>query len=40
LWSTEAYRDFLAMRREALAKRMNAFIGEKAGLVPGQDLMA
>lgn len=32
LWSTEAYRDFLAMRRVALAERMNEFIGEKAGL--------
>lgn len=32
LWSTEAYRDFLAMRRAALAERMNAFIREKAKL--------
>lgn len=30
LWSTEAYRDFLKMRREALAQRMNAFIREKS----------
>lgn len=32
LWSTEAYRDFLTMRRAALAERMNAFIREKAKL--------
>lgn len=32
LWSTEAYRDFLAARRTALAERMNAFISEKAKL--------
>ena len=32
LWATERYRDFLKIRREALAKRMNAFIAEKAGL--------
>lgn len=32
LWSTERYRDFLAYRREALAKRMNDFIREKAKL--------
>ena len=32
LWSTEAYRDFLAARRAALAERMNAFIREKAKL--------
>lgn len=31
LWSTEAYRDFLKVRREALAHRMNAFIREKSG---------
>lgn len=31
LWSTERYRDFLAVRRQALADRMNAFIREKAG---------
>jgi hypothetical protein len=31
LWSTDAYRDFLKMRREALAQRMNAFIREKSG---------
>ena len=30
LWSTDAYRDFLKMRREALAQRMNAFIREKS----------
>lgn len=32
VWSTEAYREFLAVRREALAARMNAFIREKATL--------
>jgi len=31
LWATERYRDFLKIRREALAARMNAFIKEKAG---------
>lgn len=31
LWTTDRYRDFLTMRREALATRMNAFIGEKSG---------
>ncbi len=31
LWSTEAYRDFLKVRRESLAQRMNAFIREKSG---------
>lgn len=31
LWSTERYRDFLKLRREALAHRMNAFIREKSG---------
>jgi hypothetical protein len=31
LWNTERYRDFLAMRRQALADRMNAFIREKSG---------
>lgn len=30
LWSTERYREFLAYRRETLAKRMNDFIKEKA----------
>ena len=33
LWATERYREFLQMRREALAERMNQFIGQKAGLV-------
>ncbi len=32
LWDTTRYRDFLALRREQLAARMNAFIKEKAGL--------
>ena len=32
LWDTTRYRDFLALRREQLAERMNAFIKEKAGL--------
>jgi len=32
LWATDRYRDFLALRREALAARMNGFIKEKAGL--------
>lgn len=31
LWSTDAYRSFLAARREALAATMNAFINQKAG---------
>lgn len=31
LWSIEAYREFLKVRREALAQRMNAFIREKSG---------
>lgn len=31
LWSTDAYRTFLEMRREALAQRMNEFIREKSG---------
>jgi hypothetical protein len=30
LWSTDAYKDFLKIRREALAQRMNAFIQEKS----------
>lgn len=32
LWSTDCYREFLSMRREALAQQMNAFIREKAQL--------
>lgn len=32
LWSTDRYRDFLQLRRAALAERMNTFIREKAGL--------
>jgi hypothetical protein len=32
LWSIDRYRDFLQVRREALAARMNNFIREKAGL--------
>ena len=32
LWSVDHYRDFLQLRREQLATRMNAFINEKAGL--------
>lgn len=31
LWSTDAYREFLKVRREALAQRMNEFIREKSG---------
>lgn len=31
LWSTDRYRDFLKLRREALAHKMNAFIREKSG---------
>lgn len=31
LWSTDRYRDFLSVRRQALADRMNAFIQEKSG---------
>lgn len=30
MWSTDRYRDFLAVRRQALADRMNAFIREKS----------
>ncbi|MGA7887814.1 MAG: hypothetical protein WCA44_18925, partial [Acidobacteriaceae bacterium] len=32
LWQTEKYREFLQIRRTALAERMNDFIKEKAGL--------
>jgi hypothetical protein len=32
LWATDRYREFLQLRRCELAKRMNAFIQEKAGL--------
>jgi hypothetical protein len=32
LWATSRYRDFLQHRRSELAKRMNAFIAEKASL--------
>jgi hypothetical protein len=32
LWDTTRFRDFLLLRREQLAARMNAFIKEKAGL--------
>jgi len=32
LWSTDHYREFLELRREALAARMNAFIREKAAI--------
>jgi hypothetical protein len=32
LWTVDSYRDFLRVRREALANRMNAFINEKAAL--------
>ncbi|GAA4783518.1 hypothetical protein [Lysobacter hankyongensis] len=32
LWSVERYRDFLSVRRAALADRMNAFIMACAGL--------
>ncbi|MBX3620011.1 MAG: DUF262 domain-containing protein [Rhizobacter sp.] len=31
LWSTDRYRDFLKLRREALAQRMNSFISEMSG---------
>ena len=31
LWSTDRYRDFLQIRREALATRMNDFIKDKSG---------
>lgn len=31
LWPTDRYRDFLRVRREALAERMNQFIERKAG---------
>lgn len=31
LWSTDRYREFLSVRRDALADRMNAFIREKSG---------
>lgn len=32
LWTTDRYRDFLRIRREHLADRMNAFLKQKAGL--------
>lgn len=32
LWELDRYRDFLAIRREALAARMNAFIEAKSGV--------
>lgn len=32
LWTVDSYREFLRVRREALATRMNAFINEKAAL--------
>jgi hypothetical protein len=32
LWDTTRYRDFLALRRDQLAARMNAYIKDKAGL--------
>jgi hypothetical protein len=32
LWKLENYRDFLKIRREALAKQMNDFINRKAGV--------
>lgn len=32
LWSTDRYREFLSIRREALAQQMNSFIREKARL--------
>lgn len=32
LWDTTRYRDFLSLRRDQLAGRMNAFINDKAGL--------
>ncbi|MEX2205247.1 MAG: hypothetical protein WEF50_03360 [Myxococcota bacterium] len=31
-WSTERFREFLQLRRVELAQRMNAFIGQRAGL--------
>lgn len=32
LWNTDAYKEFLKVRREALARRMNEFIKGKAGI--------
>lgn len=32
LWATERYRDFLQVRRTALAERMNRFLGEQTGV--------
>jgi len=32
LWAIERYREFLQLRRDQLAERMNAFIREKAGV--------
>lgn len=40
LWEIERYRDFLAVRRQALAARMNAFIEAKAGIAKVGDSMA
>lgn len=36
LWSTDRYKDFLTVRRTALANRMNAFLETKAGIVNSQ----
>lgn len=40
LWTTDRYRDFLKVRRETLAERMNAFIAEKAGLPVSVELIS
>lgn len=37
LWDIDRYRDFLSVRRDALAQRMNTYIAEKAGLVGATD---
>jgi len=40
LWKTENYREFLRLRREALADRMNKFIREKSRLQQTADTIA
>jgi hypothetical protein len=40
LWEIDRYRDFIKMRREGLASRMNEFIAEKSGLDARQGVAA
>ncbi|HEX5359676.1 MAG TPA: DUF262 domain-containing protein [Fluviicoccus sp.] len=39
LWTTDNYKEFLNVRRAALAERMNAFIAEKAQITPSDGAM-